>query len=104
MQEVSTDAYARTLHPETSHAAARSVRPTDLEACVLRALRSCKDGATSFELAELLGLSLVTVSPRLRPLVNKRLVRDSGRTRRGDSGRPRIVWEIATPRQEALPF
>ena len=83
---------ARHTDPATSHAAARSVYATPLEEQVLKALRQCPLGATSFQLADKMGMSLVTVSPRLKPLVEKGLVIDSGVKRRGDSGRNQIVW------------
>lgn len=89
-----TEAYSRTRDPDTSREAAGSVQLTDLEATVAAALSSFPSGATSFELADALGMSLVTVSPRLRPLAAKGTVRDSGRRHRAQNGRARIVWEI----------
>lgn len=90
-----TSAYARADDRETSHQAAESIRVTDLETTVLNALRTFPDGATSYQLAAALGLSLVTVSPRLRPLVSKGLAEDSGRRKCGASGRMRTVWRAA---------
>lgn len=87
-----TFAYARASDPATSYAAAQSIRLTDLESTVLAELRKFSDGATSYTLAESLGMSLVTVSPRLRPLVSKGLVEDSGRREVGSSGRSQTVW------------
>ena len=84
--------YARRSDPDTSYAAAASFVPTELEAKVLTCLRKFPNGATSFQLAESMGLSLVTVSPRLRPLCDKGYIEDSGRRQRGDSGRYQIVW------------
>lgn len=91
-----TSAYARADDRETSHEAAESIRATDLEATVLAALRKFPDGATSYQLAESMGLSLVTVSPRLRPLVCKGLVVDSCRKIRGPSGRSQTIWIAVT--------
>lgn len=88
-----TVAYARAADPATSHAAAESIRLTELESTVLAELRKFSDGATSYTLAESLGMSLVTVSPRLRPLVSKGLVQDSGRREVGSSGRSQTVWQ-----------
>lgn len=85
-------ALARRTDPPTAHAAARSIDVTDLEALVLAALKCSLDGLTTHELATRCGLSLVTVSPRMRPLVHKARVRDSGRKRAGTSGRKSIVW------------
>lgn len=90
---MSTEAYARSTDGDTSIAAAASIRTSDLETLVFETLRKRPDGATSFELADILGLSVVTVSPRLRPLVNKNLVVDSGDRRIGLSGRKQTVWK-----------
>lgn len=83
---------ARRRDPDTAKKAAASVPVADLEARVLRALRLSKAGMTTHELAWLLKVDLVSVSPRLRPLAEKGLVQDSGERRRGDSGRSSIVW------------
>jgi predicted ArsR family transcriptional regulator len=89
-------ALARSTDPSTSFEAAASVDVTRLEGVILDKLkRYAPPGATSYELAEALGLSLVTVSPRLRPLQKKGLVRDSGFRARGESGRLQIIWRAA---------
>lgn len=97
LDQPTSDAYARKWDPDTSRAAAESVQLTGLEDRVTAALAQCPAGATSFELADLLGLSLVTVSPRMRPLVDKGIVRDSTRRMTAENGRERIVWELCTP-------
>lgn len=84
----------RRVDPGTSRAAAASIDATTLESIVVDTLRRL-GGATTYEIAAVTHLSLVTISPRLRPLVRKGLVRDSGLTRAGDTGRRRIVWEAA---------
>lgn len=92
---MNADAFARHTDPMTSEDAARSVRPetTRLENIVLDALKRRGDqGATTNELAELTGMSLVTISPRIRPLVRKGYVEDSGKRRSGTSGRKSTVW------------
>lgn len=78
--------------PETSKAAARSTDATLLELAVLHGL--AQRSMSSHELAEALGMELVSVSPRLAPLVRKGKVRDSGQRRKGPSGRNSIVWEL----------
>ena len=85
-------ARARRSDPDTSKQAAAVVPVADLEARVLRALRNSRAGMTTHELAWLLNMDLVSVSPRMRPLVEKNLVRNSGELRRGKSGRSSIVW------------
>lgn len=88
-----TAALARAADPQTSFEAAWSVNVPDLEAAVLKALKlSFPSGATSHELAEHMGLSLVSVSPRMKPLRARGLVKHSDVRRRGSSGRFSIVW------------
>lgn len=60
-------ARSRRTDPATSHEAAARISGSALAAKVLECLRI--DGAaTSHEIAARLGLSLVTVSPRMKPL------------------------------------
>jgi len=84
---------ARRSDPETSKEAARSVNTTMLEACVYGALKA-HGPMTSFEVADILRLSLVTVSPRFAPLRDKGLIKDTGRRKTGESGRGRTIWAI----------
>lgn len=86
---------ARRRDPDTAKKAAAKVPVADLEARVLKALRLLK-GATTHELAWLLKVDLVSVSPRMRPLAEKGLVQDSGERRRGESGRASIVWRAVS--------
>jgi len=88
------DGGARQDDPDTSHDAAQSIRVTHLEDVVLRALCDAgKEGLTTFELVDVTGLSLVTVSPRLRLLVRKGRAYDSGhRLENPATGRRAIVW------------
>lgn len=84
-----TPARARATDPATSHDAARSVDTSALEALVLDTLRDHPAGLTTKEMARVTGEDRVTLSPRLRPLARKGLVREAGK--RGRS----IVWEAA---------
>lgn len=87
---------ARRTDPQTSKKAARGVNKTALEAAVFGALKA-HGPQTINEVADVLRLSLVTVSPRFAPLRDKQLIRDSGVRRFGpDSNRPRIVWEVCS--------
>lgn len=85
-------AHARRTDPATSHEAAASVsmRVTDLELKVLAAL-VLRGPSTSHQLAEYMGESLVTVSPRMAPLEARGLVKRAGRTER------RTLWDV-TPK------
>lgn len=94
MMDLFEFAHARRRDPGTSHDAAASVDVTPLEMAVVGALKSNPCGLTSFEIADILRLSLVTVSPRLRPLVDKGLVADSGTKRPGPNNMLRIVWQL----------
>lgn len=89
---------SRRTDPPTSAAAAASIAGAlpQLEQEVLAVLRARgEQGATTHELAALMGASLVSVSPRIAPLRERGLVRDSGQRRKGDSGRFSTVWRIA---------
>lgn len=97
--------------PDTSRAAAESIHVTQLEDVVLGALFAAgSHGLTTFELADVTKLSLVTVSPRLRPLARKGRVYDTGLRRENPaSGRNAIVWcalaskDARTQDQGAMP-
>ena len=92
------NALARSTDPSTSYQAAFQFDPavTKIEQRILDELRGLgRGGLTTHALAAVLGLELVTVSPRMKPLVNKGLVRASGRFAESPSGRQRIIWEIA---------
>ena len=94
-------AYARSTDPDTSHDAAASVDPhlPNLEDTVYAAIKSRGDrGATCDEIVDLTGLNWNTVSPRLKPLRNKKLIEaqtvfeDTVIKRQGKSHRMQIVW------------
>lgn len=98
-----TEAYARSSDPHTSQEAVDEVRLTDLEAKVLGALREIHpNGATSHDIADYLSMDLVTVSPRLAPLLRKKQIErrpdpDTGKwkTARRPGGKARILhWAI----------
>lgn len=100
MNQTSFDftARARSSDPGTSHAAARGVADSlpRLQQLVLDALKRCgKRGATSYELADMLRIDRVTISPRLKPLAEAGYVIASTERRLGPTGRPGIVWKVA---------
>ena len=89
-------ALARSTDPSTSHSAAASFNTTDIETTVLKAVASFPDGATLDDVMSVLSdMSVVTVSPRFRPLMTKGLIRDTGEKRMGKAGRKqRVVQAI----------
>lgn len=88
-----TEAHARHTDPDTSHAAAASMRATETEAAVLAALKKCPNGATASELVALMHGAWNSVTPRLAPLTRKGLIKDSGERRKGPTNRRQIVWK-----------
>jgi predicted ArsR family transcriptional regulator len=97
-----TEAHARSTDPHTSREAAEAVRATSMEDAVLKTLAKFPEGATAIEIAYRMRTPRDNVSPRMKPLVKKGFVRDSGRVKRGDSGRNLIVWEIFPARQSLI--
>lgn len=95
---MSAAALARRGDPDTAHEAAAGVTPhlSALEARVLAALAEIQP-ATAHQLAAHAGLSLVSVSPRMRPLSERGRVRPVGVDR--TSGRPRTRWALPEPEQ-----
>lgn len=94
------EAHARTSDPDTSHAAARSVEgehANSMENRVLHTIRIFANyGITTHELVEATGIPYESVTPRIKPLVQKGLVVDSGERRPGTSKRRCIVWKATT--------
>lgn len=80
---------------DTSVEAAWGVDAGELERMVLRELFRRAEGATIDELTQAIGRDKVALSPRLRPLCNRGLVRENGK-RPGRSGRSQTVW-VAVP-------
>lgn len=95
------NAYARNTDPITSDLAAEAISPTNrLEEVCLRHLLFWPAGLTSEGLSDSTGLSLVTVSPRLKPLEQRGLIYRDG-TRANRSGKQAVVWK-AVPVQGRL--
>ena len=91
-------ALARHSDPPTSQAAAEAVRGKEasgMEAIVVNVLKQAPNGYTNHELVEATGLTWNTCTPRIRPLVRKGLVADSGCKRPGPTGKKCVVW-VAT--------
>jgi len=82
----------------TSRAAAAAIAPSapKLRDRVL-ALYEHSTGFTADEAAGKLGLSILTVRPRVTELAHGGKLRDSGARRKNNSGRPAIVWVPVFP-------
>ena len=80
-------AYARNTDPATSHAAAATVDANALEERTLEVLRS-EGNLTTKEMSGLTGIHVNSLSPRMKPLEEKGLVRRTDERRGGC-----IVWE-----------
>ena len=89
MNQIAIDftARARRSDPETSQEAAGRVDGKQLAARVLEELRA--GPGTAHEIAERMGLSLVTVSPRMKPL------EVAGKVRRDGRRDGRTVWALS---------
>jgi len=84
---------------DTSHDAAHAITPAAplLRDQCLAVIRSSR-GLTADEVAGRLGLSILSVRPRITELARLGQIRDSGTRRPNASGRTAIVW---TPYQPA---
>ena len=82
--------------PGTSQQAARRMAPlvAGLRAKVLRSLREDGSG-TPDEIAERLGLSILSVRPRFSELNRLGLIEQTNERRTNDSGHRADVWRIA---------
>lgn len=95
---------ARKSDPDTSREAADMLDASPLDLAVVAALRSFGPaGATAEQIAEQSGIDKQSVTPRLAPLAERKIVKDSGTRRRNRSGRRAIVWILnTTPTQGAF--
>jgi Mn-dependent DtxR family transcriptional regulator len=64
------NAYARNTDPDSSHNAAAAVDTKRLQLLVIQALNETKVPMTSIDIAKHLGIHLVSISPRMKPLEN----------------------------------
>lgn len=94
-------AQARKSDPSTSHEAAASFDPTDLEQVVLGAVLMHPDGATQDDVLAVLepkGYKYGTITPRFRSLINKELLVATGEKRKAKSGRSQRVLKVRAVR------
>lgn len=83
---------------DTSRAAADEIAPTapQLRARALAVVER-SNGLTADEVAGRLGLSILSIRPRLTELAHLGKVRDGGGRRKNKSGRKAIVWVPVFP-------
>lgn len=84
---------SRAEDPDTSKSAAQKVDTKMLESMVLYAL-SQNGPSTTQEIGQHLGKSLVTISPRMKPLESKGKIQRTLERRKTASGATAIVWRI----------
>lgn len=88
-------AKARKTDPETSKMAAMSFDPTDMEAIVLEVISQFPNGCIFDDILDCLpNIREGSISPRLKPLVKKGLIEDTGEKRMGRSGRMQRVLRV----------
>ena len=63
-------AFARNTDPASSHAAAAGIDTKRLQVLVIQALTETNLPMTSIDIAKHLGIHLVSISPRMKPLEN----------------------------------
>lgn len=80
----------------TSQDAAEHAAPTSarLRGLTLREIHKSKHGLTADEAAERLGLSLLSIRPRVTELKRLGEIEDSGVRRKNESGRKATVWRM----------
>lgn len=100
-----TDLFAYPHQPgardrKTSQEAAEAVAPRSklLRARALDVLER-SNGLTADEVAGRLGLSILSIRPRITELARLHKVRDTGDRRRNNSGRRAIVWAAINPQR-----
>lgn len=91
-QSAVDDAWARSNDPATAHDAAQTTNAARMNAIVVKALRELGPSTTE-ELAAHTGESLVSVSPRMRPLARQLVVEEAGK-RKNASGKMAIAWRL----------
>lgn len=93
---MSDEAFARYTDPDTSHEAAQETDTNRLYTLILGLLNE-HGGLTTVEMADLAGVGRDSLSPRMRQMVSKNWVEDSGERRKVHTGRKCIVWQVKSP-------
>ena len=92
LTEMVNKGFARNTDPQTSKEAAQSVDVTNLEQIVLDVIKSYPKGCITEQIElDLPDVRISSISPRIRPLINKGLIIDTGEKRPSSSGRNQRV-------------
>ena len=90
-----TNVRARNTDPSTSHAAAQAITHAapGIEQDILDILSEFPGGLTIQEIADITGINLVTISPRIAPLRRRGQVHSIGK-RKNPSGHMALIWTL----------
>ena len=89
------EAWARASDPQTSHIAAKGVRgerANHLEVVTVNTLKE-HGPLTTWEITHKTGINWDSITPRMKPLERKGLIRKTDQRRMSPNGRPCIVYE-----------
>ena len=101
-----TDAYmmVRNTDPDTSHAAAESFTPAEMEALVLNAISKFPDGCIADDIEAMFPhIRSHSITPRFAPLLRNGCIVDTGERRMAKSKRGQRVVKFV-PEPERVPF
>jgi hypothetical protein len=84
--------------PGPSEEAAKAItgKANRMRAAVLSKIAQCPAGATADEIAHELGLSVLSIRPRVSELNRSGEIRQTGARRKNESGMAATVWRIAS--------
>ncbi len=98
-------AHARSTDPSTSHEAAESMstkRINTMQLKALTALARLGGRGINDQVVERSGKERNAITPRMRPLCNKGLVREAGKRKSERTNSRQIVWQITNAGYNAL--
>ena len=101
-----TDAYmmVRNTDPDTSHAAAESFTPAEMETLVLNAISKFPDGCIADDIEAMFPhIRSHSITPRFAPLLRSGCIVDTGERRMANSKRGQRVVKFV-PEPERVPF
>ena len=95
----------KTAGPSEDAAKAISGKANRMRAAVLEKIAQCPAGATADEIAHELGLSVLSVRPRVSELNRSGEIRQTGTRRKNESGMTATVWRVVSsvPAGDAVP-